>query len=170
VVKQVIAAANRIRNTPYLWGGGHARWWDRGYDCSGSVSSALEAPLVSGSFTTWGASGPGSWITIYANRKHVYAVIAGLRWDTAAISPAPPALAGTVNRHIRRALSSAIPSGTEGHSARAPELTELDDPAPPEADRRRDPCCRGSRIRQSSRAERVRAYDGAGSAHAAVAR
>jgi hypothetical protein len=88
VVKQVIAAANRIRSTPYVWGGGHARWWDRGYDCSGSVSYALhggnllEAPLVSGSFATWGASGPGSWITIYANRKHVYAVIAGLRWDT----------------------------------------------------------------------------------------
>lgn len=88
VVKRVIAAANRIRSTPYVWGGGHARWWDRGYDCSGSVSYALhgggllEAPLVSGSFTTWGASGPGSWITIYANRKHVYAVIAGLRWDT----------------------------------------------------------------------------------------
>jgi len=88
VVKRVIAAANRIRSAPYVWGGGHARWWDRGYDCSGSVSYALhgggllEAPLVSGSFMTWGGPGPGTWITIYANRKHVYAVIAGLRWDT----------------------------------------------------------------------------------------
>jgi hypothetical protein len=88
VVKQVIAAANRIRATPYVWGGGHGRWWDRGYDCSGAVSYALhggrllEAPLVSGSFMTWGEPGPGSWITIYANRAHVYAVIAGLRWDT----------------------------------------------------------------------------------------
>ncbi len=88
VVKQVISAANRIISTPYVWGGGHARWWDRGYDCSGSVSYALhggglvEAPLVSGSFTTWGEPGPGRWITIYANRKHVYAEIAGLRWDT----------------------------------------------------------------------------------------
>jgi hypothetical protein len=87
-VKQVIAAANRIRTTPYVWGGGHARWSDRGYDCSGAVSYALhgggllESPLVSGSFATWGAPGPGRWITIYANRKHVYAVIAGLRWDT----------------------------------------------------------------------------------------
>ncbi len=87
-VKQVIAAANRISRTPYVWGGGHARWRVRGYDCSGSVSYALhgagllEAPLVSGSFMKWGASGPGRWITIYANRKHVYAVIAGLRWDT----------------------------------------------------------------------------------------
>jgi hypothetical protein len=87
-VKQVIAAANRIRATPYIWGGGHARWWDRGYDCSGAVSYALhgagllETPLVSGSFMTWGEPGPGRWITIYANRQHVYAVIAGLRWDT----------------------------------------------------------------------------------------
>jgi cell wall-associated NlpC family hydrolase len=93
VVKQVIAAANRIRATPYVWGGGHARWWDRGYDCSGAVSYALhggtllEAPLVSGSFATWGEPGPGSWITIYANRRHVYAVIAGLRWDTGGDAP-----------------------------------------------------------------------------------
>ena len=53
VLKQVIGAANRIRSTPYVWGDGHARWWDRGYDCSGSVSYALhggdllEAALVS---------------------------------------------------------------------------------------------------------------------------
>ncbi len=92
-VKRVIAAANRIRSTPYVWGGGHARWWDRGYDCSGSVSYALhgggliEAPLVSGSFMRWGAPGPGRWITVYASRKHVYAVIAGLRWDTGGDAP-----------------------------------------------------------------------------------
>lgn len=87
-VKRVIAAANRIRTTPYVWGGGHSRWSDRGYDCSGAVSFALhgggllESPLTSGSFATWGTPGPGRWITIYANRKHVYAVVAGLRWDT----------------------------------------------------------------------------------------
>jgi hypothetical protein len=92
-VKRAIAAANRIRATPYIWGGGHGRWWDRGYDCSGAVSYALhggtllEAPLVSGSFMSWGEPGPGSWITIYANRAHVYAVIAGLRWDTGGDEP-----------------------------------------------------------------------------------
>jgi cell wall-associated NlpC family hydrolase len=92
-VKRAIAFANRIRATPYIWGGGHARWWDRGYDCSGAVGYALhgaallEAPLVSGSFMTWGEPGPGSWITIYANRQHVYAVIAGLRWDTGGDAP-----------------------------------------------------------------------------------
>ena len=87
-VKRVIAAANQIRTTPYVWGGGHRSWASRGYDCSGSVSFALHgggllnSPLVSGSFMHWGAPGPGRWITIYANGGHVYAEIAGLRWDT----------------------------------------------------------------------------------------
>jgi cell wall-associated NlpC family hydrolase len=88
-VKAVIAAANKIRTRPYLWGGGHGRWFDRGYDCSGAVSFALHGgrlmsmPLTSGSMMAWGAPGRGRWITIYANASHVYAVIAGLRWDTA---------------------------------------------------------------------------------------
>ncbi len=88
-VKQVIAAANRIRTKPYIWGGGHGRWWDRGYDCSGAVSYALrggaflESPLPSGPMERWGSAGPGRWITVYANAGHAYAVIAGLRWDTA---------------------------------------------------------------------------------------
>jgi hypothetical protein len=87
-VKQVIAAANRIRSKPYVFGGGHARWWDRGYDCSGSVSYALhggrflESPLPSGPMMRWGAAGEGRWITVYANGGHAYAVIAGVRWDT----------------------------------------------------------------------------------------
>jgi hypothetical protein len=87
-VKAVIAAANRIRTTPYIWGGGHLSWDAKGYDCSGSVSYALhggkllESPLVSGSFMTWGEAGPGKWITIYANKAHVYMVVAGLRFDT----------------------------------------------------------------------------------------
>jgi len=87
-VRQVIAAANRIRTRPYVWGGGHGRWWDRGYDCSGAVSYALHggellsSPLPSGPMTRWGSPGPGRWITVYANAGHAYAVIAGLRWDT----------------------------------------------------------------------------------------
>ena len=61
-VKAVIAAANRIRTKPYIYGGGHASWWDRGYDCSGSVSYALhggeflESPLPSGPMESWGVS------------------------------------------------------------------------------------------------------------------
>jgi len=87
-VKAVIAAANRIRTKPYVWGGGHGRWWDSGYDCSGSVSFALhggeflESPLPSGPMERWGLGGEGRWITVYANPGHAYAVIAGYRWDT----------------------------------------------------------------------------------------
>jgi hypothetical protein len=88
-VKKVIAAANKIRNKPYVYGGGHARWWDRGYDCSGAVSFALrgagliDTPMPSGSLAGWGKAGKGKWITVYANGGHAYAIIAGLRWDTA---------------------------------------------------------------------------------------
>ena len=90
-VVQAIEAANRIEDMPYDYGGGHARWIDDGYDCSGAVSFALgkygakvlDAPMPSGSFTNWGKPGEGAWITTYANKGHMYAVIAGLRWDTA---------------------------------------------------------------------------------------
>ncbi len=87
-VKKVIAFANKIRSKPYIYGGGHARWWDRGYDCSGSVSFALHggkflaSPLPSGSLENWGEEGEGRWITVYANGGHAYAVIAGVRLDT----------------------------------------------------------------------------------------
>ena len=87
-VKAVIAAANKIRTKPYVFGGGHARWWDRGYDCSGSVSFALhggkflESPLPSGPMANLGLAGEGRWITVYSNPGHAYAVIAGFRWDT----------------------------------------------------------------------------------------
>ena len=87
-VKAVIAAANKIRSKPYIYGGGHARWWDAGYDCSGSVSFALhggkflETPLDSSSFESWEEEGEGRWITVYTNPGHAYAVIAGYRWDT----------------------------------------------------------------------------------------
>jgi cell wall-associated NlpC family hydrolase len=88
-VKKVIAAANKIRTKPYIYGGGHGRWWDAGYDCSGAVSFALhggsliDTPMPSGSLAGWGSAGKGRWITVYANGGHAYAIIAGLRWDTA---------------------------------------------------------------------------------------
>lgn len=87
-VEAMIEAANRIRHRPYHWGGGHRDWNARGYDCSGSVSyvlhaaGLLESPLDSTGFMRWGGGGAGSWVRIYANRDHVFAVIAGLRWDT----------------------------------------------------------------------------------------
>ena len=87
-VKKVIAAANAIAHKPYRYGGGHGRWEDSGYDCSGSVSYALhgggllKASMPSGGFTSWGESGPGKWITTYANGGHMYMTVAGLRFDT----------------------------------------------------------------------------------------
>ena len=89
-VKKAIAAANRITRKPYKRGGGHGKWEDDGYDCSGAVSYAmhgagiLKQPLDSTSFESWGKPGKGSWITVYANSGHAYTVIAGLRFDTSA--------------------------------------------------------------------------------------
>ena len=93
-VKQIIAAGNEIAKTPYHYGGGHGKWEDSGYDCSGSVSYALhgagllDSALTSGDFASWGEKGPGQWVTIYANRGHVYMVVAGLRFDTSGRSTA----------------------------------------------------------------------------------
>jgi peptidoglycan hydrolase-like protein with peptidoglycan-binding domain len=87
-VKQIIAAGNEIATKPYKYGGGHGKWDDTGYDCSGSVSYALhgagllEAPLPSGGFTDWAEAGPGQWVTVYAKASHMYMVVAGLRFDT----------------------------------------------------------------------------------------
>ena len=94
VVQAVIAAGNRIAHKPYIYGGGHGRWEDAGYDCSGSVSYALhgggllEQSMPSGGFMTWGDPGPGQWITIYAHGGHMYMVVAGLRFDTSGRSRA----------------------------------------------------------------------------------
>lgn len=87
-VRQIIEAGNYIARTPYLWGGGHGKWQDTGYDCSGSVSYALasagllNAPLASGPLMSWAKPGMGKWVTIYANPGHVFLVVAGVRFDT----------------------------------------------------------------------------------------
>ncbi len=87
-VRQIIEAGNSIARTPYKWGGGHGKWQDTGYDCSGSVSFALYAagliggPSDSSGLMHWGKPGKGKWITIYANAGHVYMEVAGIRFDT----------------------------------------------------------------------------------------
>jgi hypothetical protein len=87
-VHEAIAAANRIAGKPYRYGGGHRRFEDSGYDCSGAMSYALHGagllkrPLTSGDFMRWGDRGKGAWITVYAHGGHGYLVIAGLRFDT----------------------------------------------------------------------------------------
>lgn len=88
-VQRVIAGGNAIADFPYIWGGGHASFIANGYDCSGSVSYALaaggllSAPLVSGELASWGAPGPGRWITIYANNGHTFMNVDGVWFDTA---------------------------------------------------------------------------------------
>jgi cell wall-associated NlpC family hydrolase len=89
-VRAIIEAGNQIARTPYKWGGGHGKWQDTGYDCSGSVSYALAAagllngPLASGPLMGWGRPGKGNWMTIYTNPGHVFMVVAGVRFDTSA--------------------------------------------------------------------------------------
>ena len=111
-VAQVIAAGNAIATLPYVWGGGHGSFHASGYDCSGSVSYALAAagllssPLDSTGFESWGAPGPGKWITVYANAGHAFMVVAGWRFDTVALaeggtrwSQTMASTAGFVARH-----------------------------------------------------------------------
>ena len=87
-VKNAIWAANTLRRKPYVWGGGHGSFSDRGYDCSGTVSfalhnaGALSSPLPSSDFMRYGERGRGRWITVYSRRGHTFAMIAGLRLDT----------------------------------------------------------------------------------------
>jgi hypothetical protein len=87
-VVNAINAANAIAGMPYKYGGGHGDFEDSGYDCSGSVSYALNgaglltSPLDSSSFMRWGQRGKGKWFTIYTNPGHAFVIIAGLRFDT----------------------------------------------------------------------------------------
>jgi cell wall-associated NlpC family hydrolase len=117
-IQQAIWSANEIVGKPYKYGGGHAKLHDTGYDCSGTVSYALiggqmlDSPLDSGSFMKWGAAGPGTWVTVYTNPGHAFAVIAGLRLDTSAAGD-PTDREGPQWRPILR--------DTKGFKARHPE-------------------------------------------------
>jgi cell wall-associated NlpC family hydrolase len=110
-VAKVVAAANQIATTPYVWGGGHGGA-SGGYDCSGSLSYALAAAglvngsLTSGGFMSWGEPGPGRRITVYANAGHAFMVVDGRRYDTSALrgggtrwSSSMRSTAGFVARH-----------------------------------------------------------------------
>ncbi len=89
-VHAIIAAGNEIATKPYKYGGGHGKWNDTGYDCSGSMSYALhgagllDTALDSTGFMSWGERGRGEWVTTYAHGGHGYMVVAGLRFDTSA--------------------------------------------------------------------------------------
>ena len=100
-VQEAIWAGDRIRFKPYIYGGGHGKWNDAGYDCSGSVSYVLHAAgllkvsMDSSEFETWGRRGLGQWITVYTNPGHAFIEIAGIRLDTSAEQdPNPPSGTG----------------------------------------------------------------------------
>jgi hypothetical protein len=85
---------------PYVWGGGHGSAGTPsggGFDCSGSVCAALAAcnmgfhmggsVMVSGEIaSSWGASGPGQFHTVWASSIHVWIQLKGIgsaqRFDT----------------------------------------------------------------------------------------
>jgi hypothetical protein len=96
-VQEAIWAGDRIRLKPYRVGGGHGKWNDSAYDCSGSVSYALHAAGLlkvsedSGQMESWDRRGAGQWITVYTNPGHAFVEIAGIRLDTSAEGDPHPA-------------------------------------------------------------------------------
>jgi hypothetical protein len=137
--------ANRdsMRNTPYVWGGGHANSGADGFDCSGILSRLLmeqgiiKAPMLAADFMSFGSAGPGSGndaVTIYASSGHVFCYFDGQYYGAGSLpygkgattvnsqvlgagySPAPfrASFAGYKTRHIT--LKGA---GNEGDSPTA---------------------------------------------------
>ena len=162
MVRRVISAGNEIATRPYEYGGGHGSFQSDGYDCSGSVSYALHggglmnSPEDSGELESYGESGPGKHITIYANAEHAYMVIDGRRFDTVAL--AETGRAGPTRRRTTAAASSAAPPGRRmcsSHQRRPRGGTSsgrlvtmarsLGDP-PSEAGPSRDPATRASSV------------------------
>jgi hypothetical protein len=118
-VKRMIWAGNKIRLKPYIYAGGHGRWNDAGYDCSGTVSYVLHAAgllktsMDSTDFESWGQRGLGQWITVYTNAGHAFVQIAGIRLDTSAEDdPSPPPGTGPRWRPLMK--------GTAGFEPRHP--------------------------------------------------
>jgi len=105
-VVSAIEAANQIKDLPYVWGGGHGSFDASGYDCSGAVSymlhggGFLDTPLDSTGLASWGEEGAGSWITVYANSGHAYAVVAGLRWDTSNTGGSGPSWSTSLDGYL----------------------------------------------------------------------
>ncbi len=123
-VVAMINAANQIIDKPYVYAGGHSRWNDSGYDCSGAVSYVLHgAGMLSSSedstgLESYGSPGPGKWVTIYANAGHTWIVIAGRAFDTADFG-GPDIPSGTGPRW-RTNPSGNLNDGTGGYVVRHP--------------------------------------------------
>lgn len=112
-IAALVHGANLISGLPYRWGGGHQSLSDSAFDCSGSVSYALNwAGMLTGTRTSgqlahWGVAGPGRWLTVYANAEHTFLVVRGRRFDTRGLrdptnsrwQPSPAATTGYAARH-----------------------------------------------------------------------
>lgn len=99
-VRRILMAGNLIAGRRHMYGGGHGvpleeAWKTTSkhggrFDCSSSVSFLLwSAGLIHDEYArssavleTFGRAGRGRWITIEANRGHVFMEVAGIRWDT----------------------------------------------------------------------------------------
>ena len=92
-IREIVAAGNQIVGKPYVYGGAHGLPLSDvapAYDCSSSVEHLLYGARLlpvtygaaSSALESFGAPGPGHWITLYASADHVFMYVAGLRWDT----------------------------------------------------------------------------------------
>ena len=120
-VQEVIWAGDRIRLKPYIYAGGHGKWNDAGYDCSGTVSYVLHAAgllkvsMDSSEFETWGVHGAGQWITVYTNAGHAFIEVAGIRLDTSAEQdPNPPPGTGPRWRPVVTSTAGFMPRHPPG--------------------------------------------------------
>ena len=90
-VRALIASANRIVGKPYKWGGGHARIADTRLRLLGhrqlraNRQRPARRPDGQRLVRALGSGGRGRWVTVYANKGHVYLEAAGLRLDTSAV-------------------------------------------------------------------------------------
>jgi Transglycosylase SLT domain len=96
-VQAMVVAGNELQDLPYGPGGHPDPLGAREEDCSSTVNYVLyrsgirplaeilkQNPLAQ-DYVSWGAPGPGRWVTIYASASpepHVFMTIAGLRLDT----------------------------------------------------------------------------------------
>jgi Transglycosylase SLT domain len=96
-VQAMVVAGNELQDLPYGPAGHPDPLGAAEEDCSSTVNYVLyrsgvrplaeilrENPLAQ-DYVSWGAPGPGRWVTIYASASptpHVFIVVAGLRLDT----------------------------------------------------------------------------------------
>jgi hypothetical protein len=122
-VKRAIAAGNELISKPYLYGGGHGQPLSTlapSYDCSSSTSYILHAaglfgprPQDSSELERYGQSGPGKWITVYANSAHAFIDVAGIVMDTAWYAPVNPTDPGSGPRWQPASIIAAQYAGDE---------------------------------------------------------